>query len=155
MANYVKHGVGLAVGDCQHRGHMHPAVGIARDLTPGEIRGGFLPAPVPRVPFAPLLAFAYILRVALDRYRQQPYDVLIIDAGTTGEDGLWLFDRVRREAKRQRAFCAGVLILSESQRDWVDKVEARGAVSILVRPVTLKQLHHEVNELLATQSAEM
>jgi serine/threonine protein kinase len=92
---------------------------------------------------------------ALDRYRQQPYDVLIIDAGTTGEDGLWLFDRVMREAKRQRAFCAGVLILSESQRDWVDKVEARGAVSILVRPVTLKQLHHEVNELLATQSAEM
>jgi serine/threonine protein kinase len=91
---------------------------------------------------------------ALDRYRQQPFDALIIDAGTTGEDGLLLFDRVLSEAKRARNFCAGVLILSEFQRDWVEKVQSRGAVSILVRPVTLKQLHHEVTELLAMEDAE-
>jgi eukaryotic-like serine/threonine-protein kinase len=88
---------------------------------------------------------------ALDRFRQQAYDALIVDAGTTGQDGLLLFDKVLSEAKRQRQFCAGILILSENQRDWVNQVETRESVSLLVRPVTLKQLQHELNELLATQ----
>ncbi len=90
---------------------------------------------------------------ALDRYRQQPFDALIIDAGTTGEDGLLLFDRVLAEAKRQHLFCAGILVLSENQRDWVDRVQARGAVSLLVRPVKLSQLQHELTELLALENA--
>jgi serine/threonine protein kinase len=91
---------------------------------------------------------------ALDRYRQQPFEVLIVDAGTTGEDGLLLFDRVLAEAKRAEAFCVGVLILSENQRAWEDKVQSRGAVSILVRPVTLKQLQTQITALLATQPSE-
>ena len=88
---------------------------------------------------------------ALDRYRQQPYDALVVDAGTVGQDGLLLFDRVLGEAKRQGQFCAGILILSERQRDWVDKIESHPGVSILVRPVTLKQLSRELSELLALQ----
>jgi serine/threonine protein kinase len=89
---------------------------------------------------------------AADRYRQQPYDALIIDAGTVGEDGMLLFDRVMAEAKRQKNFCAGILILSETQRDWVDRVQSREAVSILVRPVTLRQLQSELTELLALEA---
>ena len=88
---------------------------------------------------------------ALDRYRQQPFDALIVDAGTVGQDGIFLFDRVLGEAKRQGQFCAGILILSEKQRDWVDKIESRQCVSILVRPVTLKQLQQELTELLALE----
>jgi serine/threonine protein kinase len=91
---------------------------------------------------------------ALDRFRQQPYDVLIVDVGTTGEDGLLLFDRVLAEAKRAETFCAGVLILSEYQRDWAEKVRSRGAVSILVRPVTLKKLQTEITALLAMERSE-
>jgi eukaryotic-like serine/threonine-protein kinase len=91
---------------------------------------------------------------ALDRYRQQPYDALIIDAGTTGQDGLLLFDKVMSEAKRHQHFCAGILVLSESQRDWVDQVESRECVSLLVRPVTLKQLQQELAELLAMEARE-
>jgi len=88
---------------------------------------------------------------ALDRYRQQPFDALVVDAGTVGQDGIFLFDRVLAEAKRQGQFCAGILILSEKQREWVDKIELRDCVSILVRPVTLKQLHRELTELLALE----
>src|SRR5262249_9941902 len=44
---------------------------------------------------------------ALDRFRQQAYDALILDAGTTGEDGLLTFDRVMSEAERQRLPCVG------------------------------------------------
>jgi serine/threonine protein kinase len=91
---------------------------------------------------------------SLDRFRQQPFDALLIDAGTTGEDGLLLFDRVLAEAKRMRTTCVGVLILSEDQREWVDRVQSRGAVSILVRPVTMRQVHKEISELLATVDVE-
>ncbi|HYV35144.1 MAG TPA: protein kinase [Gemmataceae bacterium] len=86
---------------------------------------------------------------ALDRYRQHPYDALIIDVGTVGEEGLHVFDVVLTEAKRQRQFCAGIVILSENQREWVDKVESRECVGILVRPVNMKQLQQELTELLA------
>jgi serine/threonine protein kinase len=86
---------------------------------------------------------------ALDRYRQQPFEALIVDAGTVGQDGVFVFDRVLCEARRQGQFCAGILILSEKQRDWVDKIETRECVSILVRPVTLKQLNRELTELFA------
>ena len=89
---------------------------------------------------------------ALDRFRQQPYDALVVDAGTVGQDGIFVFDRVLAEAKRQGQFIAGILILSEKQRDWVDKIESRECVSILVRPVTLKQLHRELTELLAMET---
>jgi len=85
---------------------------------------------------------------ALDRFRQHPYDALIVDAGTTGEDGRLLFDRVLKEAERQRVHCAGVLILSEDQVKWKERVEARGAVAILVRPVTMKQLYRTLQEVM-------
>ena len=44
---------------------------------------------------------------ALERYRQQPYDALIIDAGTTGQDGLFIFDKVMAEAKRLNHYLCG------------------------------------------------
>src|SRR5205823_571965 len=85
---------------------------------------------------------------AIDRFRQQPFDALIVDAGTTGKDGALVFDRIMTEATRQALSCAGILILSESQADWAEKVEAKGTVAVLVRPVTLKQLHRKVMELV-------
>jgi CheY-like chemotaxis protein len=88
---------------------------------------------------------------ALDRFRQQPYDALVVDAGTTGEDGRLLFDRVLAEAERLRVSCAGVLILSEDQADWKERVEARGSVAILLRPVTMRQLYRTLQEVMADQ----
>src|SRR5439155_21041689 len=55
---------------------------------------------------------------ALDRFRQQPYDALVVDAGTTDEDGLLTFDRVMSEAERLDLPCVGILMLNEDQKDW-------------------------------------
>lgn len=84
---------------------------------------------------------------ALDRYRQQPYDVLVLDAGTTGEDGLLVFDRVMMEAARIGLECGGILVLSEDQADWKSRVTVRPRVKVLVRPVTMKQLSQILQEL--------
>jgi DNA-binding response OmpR family regulator len=85
---------------------------------------------------------------ALDRFRQQPYDALVIDAGTTGEEGLVTFERVLLEANRQRVLCASILILSEDQADWAHRIAPAPSLAVLVRPVTLKQLKHKLEELL-------
>jgi serine/threonine protein kinase len=92
-------------------------------------------------------------RRALDRFRQQPFDALLMDAGTTGEDGLLVFDQVIIEAKRLGMDCAGILILSEGQADWAERIKPRPRVSIMVRPgVTLKQVHQKLQELISLKT---
>jgi serine/threonine protein kinase len=85
---------------------------------------------------------------ALDRFRLQPYDALVVDAGTTRDDGLRIFDRVMSEAERQKLNCAGILVLNQDQADWKDRIRMRPRITILVRPVTLKQLGREVRNLV-------
>jgi serine/threonine protein kinase len=85
---------------------------------------------------------------AVERFRQNPFDALVVDAGTTGEDSLLIFDRILNEAKRQDRVCAAILVLSEGQADWAQRVQPHPHAVVLVRPVTLKQLHRKLQELL-------
>jgi serine/threonine protein kinase len=92
---------------------------------------------------------------ALMRFQQQPFDALIIDAGSAGEDGLSGFRQIMQASDSRMAPCAGVLILNEEQADWADRVEQYPRMAVLVRPVTLKQLHQVVNDLVeGTQTQE-
>jgi hypothetical protein len=90
---------------------------------------------------------------AIDRYRQQPFDALIVDAGTTGEEGLLVFERVMNEAARQGLTCAGILVLNEDQADWAQRVPERRGVSVMVRPgVTLKELYRQLRKMVPPQA---
>jgi serine/threonine protein kinase len=77
---------------------------------------------------------------ALERFRLQPFDALVLDAGTAGEEGRYTFELILLEAERQQWPCTGVLILSEEQAEWQQAIEPRPNQTILVRPVTLKQV---------------
>jgi eukaryotic-like serine/threonine-protein kinase len=89
---------------------------------------------------------------AFDRFRQHPYDGLVVDARTTGEDGLLFFDRIVGEADRQGISCGGVLILSQDQAEWAARVKARPSMMILTDPpghaVSMKQLLNAVQTLV-------
>jgi len=85
---------------------------------------------------------------ALDRYRQQPFDALIVNAGTTGEDGRIVFQQVLTEAGRKQFPCAGILLLSKDQGDWAGRVQS-GNTAVLVEPVSFKQLKRTLQDLLA------
>jgi serine/threonine protein kinase len=88
---------------------------------------------------------------ALDRFRQQPYDALVLDAGTTEEEGPLMFDRILNEADRQGLSCAGILLLNEDQADVTEKIKQRPTTAVFVRPgVTLKSLHRKLQELVPT-----
>jgi eukaryotic-like serine/threonine-protein kinase len=89
---------------------------------------------------------------ARDRFRQQPYDALVVDVGTTGEEGLSAFTWVMTEAGRHKQTCVGIAILSEDQTDWVGRAGGGPTVAVLVRPVTLKQLHRKLEELLSSKA---
>jgi CheY-like chemotaxis protein len=90
---------------------------------------------------------------AMDRFRQQPYDALIVDAGTTDEAGLLVFDRVMKEVDRLNHQCAGILILNQDQADWGSRVRKADHVRVLVRPVTLKHLEHNLTKLVPLPAA--
>jgi CheY-like chemotaxis protein len=89
---------------------------------------------------------------ALDRFRQQPYDALVVDVASTGEDGLAVFGQVLDEAKRKNLPCAGIAILAQDQSDWAERLPQEPNAAVLVQPgVTLKVLHRKLTELLKAE----
>lgn len=90
---------------------------------------------------------------AMDRFRQQPFDALVLDAGTTGEDGLRVFEQIMIESERRKLTCAGILILKENQADWAARVPTGPNIVVMVRPVTLKQLHRKLQALVPPPSS--
>jgi serine/threonine protein kinase len=89
---------------------------------------------------------------ALDRFRQQPYDVLIVNAETCGEDGVMVFDQVLQEANDKRMRCAGVVILGEDQTHMARDIKPRDNARVLVRPVSWKQLSGTLKGLMDEQA---
>jgi serine/threonine protein kinase len=85
---------------------------------------------------------------ALDRFRQQPYDVLIVNAGTTAESGLHVFERILKDAHKEGLSCHGILMLNEDQLAWQEKISARPNQIVMVQPIKFKQILHKVQELL-------
>ena len=92
---------------------------------------------------------------ARDRFQQQPFDALVIDAGGAGQEGLKIFEQILAKATQQGINCAGILILSEEQADWAERVRSLPGVKVLIRPgVTLKHLSEAVRELLPESKQE-
>jgi serine/threonine protein kinase len=85
---------------------------------------------------------------AIERFRQQPYEALVIDAGTTDFEGRTAFERVLAEADRRDLPFAGVLLLSEEQADWRQELPEHRRAAILMLPANVKQIHQKLEMLL-------
>ena len=90
---------------------------------------------------------------ALDRFRQQPFNLLIVDASTTGERGFFVFDRIVEDANRHGVPCSGILMLNEDQTDWQKKIGDYPNIITLIQPIKYKQLLQAIRSLLP-QSGE-
>jgi serine/threonine protein kinase len=91
---------------------------------------------------------------ACERYAQQPFQAFIVDGGTTGEDGLYAMSKVMSEAGLQSLPCVGILILSEEQVDWAGRAGEIPNTTVLIRPVTMKQITTVLREKLPIASDE-
>jgi eukaryotic-like serine/threonine-protein kinase len=89
---------------------------------------------------------------ALNRYRQKPFDALVLDSGSADEESVDRFEQIMDEAARLKRPCGGILLLAEDQADWAERVQARPQVAVLVRtkarPLTLKQVAEQLGEFV-------
>jgi serine/threonine protein kinase len=86
---------------------------------------------------------------ALDRFQMQPFDALILDAGATGEEGRYTFERIVKEAQRKSLPFAGILLLNEEQAGWADEIPQADNVALLVRPgLSLKDVHRKLLQMM-------
>jgi serine/threonine protein kinase len=86
---------------------------------------------------------------ALDRFRQNPFDVFVVDAATTGDDGLLAFETVMRDAQRQHRNVVGILLVSTEQSKQTASLASFPNVAILVQPVKFKELLGKIRQLLS------
>lgn len=77
---------------------------------------------------------------ALDRFRQQPFDLLIVDAAKTGENGYYVFERVMDDVRTLGVKCGGIILLQEDQGSWQKRMAEYDNVAVLIHPVKYKQL---------------
>jgi serine/threonine protein kinase len=85
---------------------------------------------------------------ALRQYKEKPYHGLLVDGGVAGNDGIGAFADVLRAAKQANHQLAGVLILNEGQRASGVMVSPDPRASVLIRPVTMKQLATKLQEVI-------
>lgn len=91
---------------------------------------------------------------ALERFRQQPFDLLIVDAATTGETGYYVFESILEDARRQNIPCKGILMLGPEQTPFQKKLADTPGVACLIQPIKYKQLLASIRELLGYTDAE-
>jgi hypothetical protein len=85
---------------------------------------------------------------ALLRYQQQPYHALVIDAATSGDEALETYRVIQKEADKQQAPLAVVLILDEEQENWRHRIKETEHLSILTFPVKKGLLESTLARLL-------
>lgn len=89
---------------------------------------------------------------ALDLYRKQPFDGILINVGTAGQEGLQVSEQLQAEANRQGRTCAAILVLAQDQATWKAQVKQSPHVAVLVRPVKPHDLLNKLKELVPLPS---
>jgi CheY-like chemotaxis protein len=89
---------------------------------------------------------------ALDRFRQQPFDALVIDAATAGEEGIFVMEHIAQDASRRDLALAAVVLLSEEQKNWDERVRRAPGAAALTYPFSFKQLRRTLEGILPALS---
>jgi CheY-like chemotaxis protein len=108
----------------------------------GELREGFRK-------FGYRVLIARNPALALQRFRQQPYDALVVNAGTAGVEGREALDRVLTEVGLREYPFAGVLLLRDNQAEWRQSLSRHPGAVALTFPTNVKLIHREIGKLLA------
>ncbi len=90
---------------------------------------------------------------ALERFRQQPFELLVVDASTVGEIGYYVFQQILEDANRQNVACRGILMLSTDQTVWKERVEEYPNAVTLIQPIKYKQLLQAIQTQLDAAAA--
>src|SRR5262249_28949762 len=85
---------------------------------------------------------------AYDRFLIHPFDALVLNASTTGEEGRYTFERIMKDAELQEVTCAGILILAQEQEQWIEDIPDFPNAAVFVPPPKLPEVLSKLGELL-------
>ena len=88
---------------------------------------------------------------AVVRFRQTPYDALIVNCATADRPGLEAFESVMQDAELNRIDCAGLLIVSDEQTHWAETVKQFSKAAALKMPASMKQILAKLGELVPVE----
>ncbi len=88
---------------------------------------------------------------AIQRYQQQPFHALIVDAGSVGKDGVDAFNRILKESDKAKLHVAAILLLSEKQAEWASSAIRHERGAVMVFPVNMKDLIQKMRDLSAEE----
>lgn len=94
-------------------------------------------------------------RRALHQFRQHPFEGLIVDARTTGEEGFRVFTRIVEEAKRRQLKCAAIVLLDEDKTAWMERLPNASHVGVLTQHITYKTVSRKLKELMEAAHGPM
>jgi serine/threonine protein kinase len=92
---------------------------------------------------------------ALDRFRQHPFEGLIVDARTTGEEGFRVFAHIVEEANRRQLKCAAIVLLDEDDTAWTHRLPDVPHVGVLTQHITFKTVSRKLKELMEAAHGPM
>jgi serine/threonine protein kinase len=90
---------------------------------------------------------------AAARLSEIPFSGLLLDAAGIGVAAVDEFEEMMTACRENSQDCAGILILSEKQAEWAERVTVADRAVVMVRPVTLKQLYQKLTELVPPPGA--
>lgn len=90
---------------------------------------------------------------AVERFRQQPYQGLIVDVGTTHKEGLNAFNTVLQRARSLAMACHGFVLLNEDQQHIAANLDPNYQATVLTRPLKLGHLIKALQKKIPTATA--
>src|SRR5262249_37830360 len=87
---------------------------------------------------------------ALERFQQQPFEGLLLDVGTVGEESLDIYEKLQREADKVQTKCVGIILLSEDQDRLRTRIPKNGNTAVLNFPLKKGELEETIARLLPT-----
>ncbi len=105
------------------------------------------------------LGFRVLLSIdpkrALQSFRQKPFDALVLNVATLGENALDVFDEFRREANRGSTRCICIALLAQDQEWLRSRVREGDDTVVLTFPLKKGSLERALAPLLPPQPASV
>lgn len=90
---------------------------------------------------------------ALKRYQSQPYHALVVNAGSIGQGGIAMFNRMLKESDKSNLDLAAVVILDRKQSELAADVVSHDRAAVMYLPLKMKDLIDKIEELSPTTEA--
>lgn len=84
---------------------------------------------------------------AVDRFSQQPFQIMLVDAETTRKDGLEALHQVLQKSRKVNCDCRGIVIASDGDQEGLGSLKWDKQVTVLQRPLKMGQLISKLREI--------